>query len=199
MVRDNKWDFYKAFLIYCVILGHIITALKSGDNSLIRLHLFIRTFDMPMFALISGYFLRKSCNRNQLHINVLNKICGILLPIIIWTWIYNFLGGHIDLSIGRFWFLWSIFFTSLIVILIDYVYKKIHISRAILFVCSILFFHTLIIDKWNIGFLLFPCIIGYYYNEIVKCYTKIFGGGAYILNYCIRHFCDLQFVLERRL
>lgn len=173
--REERWDFYKGLLMFSVILGHSITALKAGADVRVWLTLFIRTFDMPMFAFISGYFLRKSCNRHDVHINILNKIGSILFPVILWNWIFNFASGSIRFGIGRFWFLWSIFFISCIVICIDFVGKKLEILKLPLFAAAILIFHTMIIDPWNIGFLLFPCVVGYYYDSIIAFFGKVGG------------------------
>ena len=57
MERNAKWDFYRGLLIWGVVIGHTITALKSGDSSYVWLHTFLRMYDMPMFAFISGYFI----------------------------------------------------------------------------------------------------------------------------------------------
>ena len=60
MNRNAKWDFYKGMLIWGVVIGHMITALKAGGDCYVWLHTFLRTYDMPMFAFISGYFIYNS-------------------------------------------------------------------------------------------------------------------------------------------
>lgn len=60
-----------------VVLGHSITALKAGSNCDVRMHVFIRTYDMPFFAFISGVFLRKSCEKHNTFENVFNKVTSI--------------------------------------------------------------------------------------------------------------------------
>lgn len=37
MERNAKWDFYRGLLIWGVVIGHTITALKSGDSSYVWL------------------------------------------------------------------------------------------------------------------------------------------------------------------
>lgn len=169
-MREKRWDFYKGMLMFSVVVGHTITALKAGASEPVWVLIFIRTFDMPMFAFVTGVFLRKSCNKHLFYENILNKVGTILLPIILWNWILNLLTGNFSLSIGQFWFLWSIFYVCCIVILID-VAKKRRLLQVVLFGIAIVIFHTLIIDRWNIGFILFPCVIGYYYKELTRRIT----------------------------
>lgn len=118
-MRDKRWDFYKGLLIFSVVLGHTITALKAGASEPVWVLIFIRTFDMPMFAFVTGVFLRKSCNKRSFYENIINKVCTLLIPIILWNWILNLMLGDFCLNTGRFWFLWSIFYVCCIVILID--------------------------------------------------------------------------------
>ncbi len=113
-------------------------------------------------------FLQKSCNKRPFAENLLNKVGTILFPIILWNWILNVATGSLSLSIDRLWFLWSIFFVCCIVILIDVIAKKKKWLQTILFGSAVLVFHTVIIDSWNIGFLFFPCVVGYHYNAIQK-------------------------------
>lgn len=172
-MRDERWDFYKGILMFCIVTGHTITVLKAGVQDPVWLLIFIRTFDVPMFAFITGVFLKKSCNKHSWRENILNKIGSILVPIIIWNWIFNLLLGHPSISVKRFWFLWSIFFCCCIIILIDAIAKQRKVLRGTLFFSVVILSHTIIIDPWNIGFLFFPCVIGYYYDNIlkkVKCY-----------------------------
>lgn len=132
----------------------------------VGLHMFIRTYDMPMFAFISGYFLKKSCDKHGLAENVLKKIDGILLPALLWELFFNLVGGEIKVSANRFWFLYSIFSVSLIVIVIDALAKKSSALKVFLFIVAVILFHTVIIDPNKIGFLLAPCIVGYYFESI---------------------------------
>lgn len=180
--RVNRWDFYKGLLMLSVVWGHTITALKAGALDSMGILVFLRTFDMPMFAFITGYFLKKSCEKRSWHENIINKIGVILCPVIIWNLLYNVLVGSLSLNVGRFWFLWSIFFVSCIVIIIDSALKGHNYLKLISYALSVIVFHTAINDKWNIGFLLLPCIIGYYYSENIHKWSEIPGNKKHILN-----------------
>ena len=67
--RILQYDLYKGLLMFSVILGHTFTAISVNSY----LHIFIRSFDMPFFAFISGYFLRKSCKKREWYKNLKKK------------------------------------------------------------------------------------------------------------------------------
>lgn len=51
-MRNYRMDNLKAFLIYCVILGHLLELFTAGKT----LYRIIYTFHMPAFVFVSGYF-----------------------------------------------------------------------------------------------------------------------------------------------
>ena len=173
MKRDGRWDFYKGLLMFSVILGHTITALKNGIEMPTWITVFIRTFDMPAFAFISGFFIHKSCGKHNLAINLLNKVTSILFPVVLWNGLKNLYFGVPFFSTGGLWFLWSIFCVSCIIICIHFAGKKFPAVKLPLFALAIIAFHTVIQDPWNIGFLLFPGVIGYYYEYIQKWFNHV--------------------------
>ena len=164
--RDNRFDFYKGVLIFGVTYGHVLTILQNGAGSAYAIHRFIRTYDMPMFSFISGFFLYTSLLRNTLKTNILNKIGGILLPSLLWEYVPCFLTGRFHIVPSGFWFTYSLFSCLLIVIVIESLLKH-FLIKTILYGLVILIFHTIIIDRYKIGFLLCPCIVGYYYHLLL--------------------------------
>ncbi|MCD8235235.1 MAG: acyltransferase family protein [Prevotellaceae bacterium] len=172
-VRDSRWDFYRAILAFGVILGHTINALKCSNELSSWLYTFIRSYDMPMFAFISGVFLYKSAKRHSFFTNLANKIFGILIPALIWTLVLNCFYGEFKLDYTHFWFLWSLFFCSAIVLAIDAVCVRYNGIKAFMLVALCILFNTVIDDPWFIGFLLVPCVVGYYYEDIKRLVDKV--------------------------
>jgi len=161
-------DCFKGILMLGVILGHAVTAFKAGTSISVDLHIFVRTYDMPFFILISGMFLAKSVDKYVPWKNILNKISSIMVPILVWNGIFYMikcmislllgnkifsLGGLISAFLGS-WFLWSALACSCIMIVICGVFKKTYwrliASVAVSVVC--LFIPN---DMWNIAFM-FP-------------------------------------------
>lgn len=182
IARDNRYDFCRCVLVFSVVLGHTITALQAGGGTdVIGLHVFIRTFDMPMFAFISGYFLYSSCRKRDWKENIINKLTTILFPLILWLFIYNLIEG--TFMIGRFWFLWSILMCNCLIIVTDSLFQN-RIVRNTVFVFLILLLHTTIRDSFHVGFLLFPTIAGFLFHEnenAVQNKSVLIQAGAVIL------------------
>ena len=59
--RIEYVDYIKAFAIFMVIVGHSIESL-STCNELNVVHSFIYSFHMPLFMMLSGFFIAKSFN-----------------------------------------------------------------------------------------------------------------------------------------
>lgn len=73
MKRIQKWDILKAFLIFCVVLGHVADNYTDSYTEMRGLYFFIYIFHMPLFIFVSGLFAKKSINRNRI-----DKILGYL-------------------------------------------------------------------------------------------------------------------------
>ena len=169
--RDERYDFYKGLLIIGVVLGHVFNALQAGMGKMFWIHEFVRTYDMPMFAFISGLFLKKSCEKRSPFNNIINKASTLLFPALLWSWFFALLSGEWRPTIGGgLWFLYSLFFCSVIIIIIDQI--KTPLLQIVCFAVITFVFHTVIIDPVNIGFLLPPAVIGYYSVGIKKKYNE---------------------------
>lgn len=101
--RDQAIDFIKGVLMWGVVYGHTITAVQPAGAS-IWLHTFVRTYDMPFFMILSGWFFFKSLERNAMWKVIVNKGTTILVPIIIWT----LLRGSVHIFGGMYYFLWAV-------------------------------------------------------------------------------------------
>lgn len=57
--RDDYLDSLKFYLIWVVILGHILWEYYNESHAVNCLLFFIYTFHMPLFVYLSGYFSKK--------------------------------------------------------------------------------------------------------------------------------------------
>lgn len=57
-VREAYYCNVKAFLLFLVILGHGIEPFTGRSKGLLQLYRIIYTFHMPLFALVTGIFLK---------------------------------------------------------------------------------------------------------------------------------------------
>ena len=81
MTRDNRIDFIKGMLMWCAVYGHTVDALIAGNHAPVWLHVFVRTFDLPFFMILSGYFLKKSLSKRSAWEVAVNRVSMIFLPI----------------------------------------------------------------------------------------------------------------------
>lgn len=109
--RIYSYDYMKALAIFCVVLGHLLERSDSPDNSV---RIFIYSFHMPVFFLISGLLAYgKKSNVGELW-SWYKKKTKILLPLFFFS-IGNIFLLHEPyceaISWGKFglWFLWVLF------------------------------------------------------------------------------------------
>lgn len=137
-------DLVKLFTIYLVILGHVIGMMVNGYSVGGRLSAFIYSFHMPLFMLLSGYFV--SSRSLEMPFLVLLKIKAqqLLLPAVTCTTIcciYLFFFRddvkYRDEIIGNSWFLKILF----VYYVLFYLLKLIHVNGWFLLVasCTVLF------------------------------------------------------------
>lgn len=80
-MRLLQFDALKLFAIYMVIFGHCIQHLLSTDHVDETGYVIIYSFHMPLFIMISGYFVSSGLNRNFLS-SIVTKARQLLLPCI---------------------------------------------------------------------------------------------------------------------
>lgn len=159
-MRNNKLDFFKGFLMFSVVFGHTINALLYNTGGHIALHTLLRTFDMPMFMLISGFLLRGSLQRHSEWHTIANRATGIALPAIIWIAI-TFAIGHKN----TYYFLWAVFGSSTIIALTHKLFNNEAVRIAFVVLC-IAVLHTIDYRCMNMAYLLPFFAIGYYTKSL---------------------------------
>jgi fucose 4-O-acetylase-like acetyltransferase len=106
--RDYYFDNVKLLLIVLVVIGHIITPLTKSSHIVLTILLFIYSFHMPAFVLISGYFSKKyNTEKFKKHTW---KILIIYLIFTVLYSIYNLLikedFGYNPIIIKPYWIMW---------------------------------------------------------------------------------------------
>jgi len=171
-------DYFKGILMFGVILGHVITAFKAGFSATLPIHTFIRTYDMPFFILISGIFMAKSIDRYVPWKNMINKITGIILPLILWNTAFVLIKSiyllilhvnsfnaldFLNSLLSSSWFLWSVFICSLIMICICWIFKSVQLRIiASIIISALCLFIPL--DKYNISFMFPFFALGFFFE-----------------------------------
>ena len=152
--------------MWCVIYGHTINVLLCGaPHPPVWLHTFVRTFDMPFFMVLSGYFLKKSLEKREWWVVFANRITMIFVPIAVWT----LLTCHV--SYTMYYFLWAVLISSLICIagnrMLAWAPKRPREPlELLLYICVAVLLHVVKVP-WNL-FYLFPFFVFGYYMRDVK-------------------------------
>lgn len=180
-IRDNRMDYFKGILMFGVILGHTITAFKAGYSASLPIHTFIRIYDMPFFILISGIFLAKSVDKYVPWKNILNKISSIMVPLLLWTAVFNLIRSVLSIIINKTefsiknyiytlffngWVLQSALVCSCLMILICWIFKSVRLRLIASIVLSILCMF-IPLDTFNVSFM-FPFFALGFFLEGIK-------------------------------
>lgn len=110
--RDYSLDLIKAFAIFLVVLGHIISNTDSTENPIRTL---IWSVHMPLFFFVSGYLAsKKMTTTNEVLLFFINK-ARIMIPFIVVGGVYSCI-FHYDIiesllywGKNGYWFLWVLF------------------------------------------------------------------------------------------
>lgn len=183
--RDVIIDAVKAFAIISVVVGHSIQYgfsadyLRSGayfDNVLFKI---IYSYHMPLFMLISGYLFAYSINRDWKSV-IKKKSLSLLVPVFAWgavklvkyiIWqiqnddltfeeavIY-----YLDTSVRHLWFLWAIFWCSLIVLVVNRLFTDNLAIYTLIFVASFFVPDGLNLELYKFMYPYF--VVGYLFNS----------------------------------
>lgn len=125
-------DNLKAFLIILVVLGHCIQNFMSGYESNL-LFKFIYSFHMPLFIFVSGFVSYKE------HItwhSVGKRFTQLMIPFFAWAvvksiirWDPGMIPFIIENPDNGLWFLHTLFFISLIMMICEYAAEKLQVQR----------------------------------------------------------------------
>ena len=155
--RDLSFDYMKGVLIFLVVWGHLISFCMSNDSDIYfdSLRKFLYSFHMPLFVFISGWFFRNDTVTGFL--SIVKKqgsrllipqftfvFIGFLIYLLFWN-IYSYkLIENSSISIkGCYhfitfaWYLWCIFFCSLLVNLISRIFNQ-RAVYLLFFLCVIM-------------------------------------------------------------
>lgn len=155
--RFNWVDYAKGIGIFLVVFGHTIRGLFNSfilaqSPFWLNLNHWIYAFHMPLFFLLSGLFIERSVSKQFLSF-LSNRIKVIVYPYFLWsiiqTLIQFFLSKYTNKSVNildiwtiiydpimQFWFLYTLFFISILFVIIH------HLKGNLLFflIFSIVFY-----------------------------------------------------------
>lgn len=170
-------DFAKGLAIFLVIVGHCIQCGSGAeynqsqaffDNYLFR---FIYSFHMPLFMIISGFLYGETTAGKPFLYVLKTRTLRLIVPIIVWQTIMMLLsaikgrfdlGNYLSSIIEGFWFLWAVWWATVICALVEIVGKTKRTRVIIHFMIILLSFITP--DELNFSlhkFMYVSFLIGY--------------------------------------
>lgn len=192
--RSIYLDIVKGFAIILVVYGHCLPYYSDeymrGDFFYSdELYKIIYSFHMPLFMLVSGYLFYGSIVRHSWTNNLKFRFSKLLLPVVFWNTLYLCISNTIILLNGdtiswrgvlvsytyTLWFLWAIFWCSIIVLVVSrWFHDSVVVYVALL--CVMLFIPGLY--GINLYVYMYPYfIVGYLWNkhqihDKIKCYLN---------------------------
>lgn len=115
MEREYLYDNIKAFLIFCVVLGHMLEGILDGSIKVI--YILIYTFHMPMFVFISGIFAKFKTER-------IKKLFALYLAFQGINCLIGIAGGGNIQFTTPIWSLWYLLALSIWTMLIPFIDVK---------------------------------------------------------------------------
>lgn len=152
--RISYVDISKCFAIWLVLYGHVLNGAPNIDWETDRFFLFVYSFHMPLFMMLSGFFAEKSFSlslkdlvrKKFLQLIVPALLFGILAFIIRGILYHNFkISNLLHEEISNFWFLKSLFICYVVTAAC---WKMGKVKYLCIFVFIMLF---LFLQRWDIG------------------------------------------------
>ena len=109
MERSAYFDNAKGLLIFLVVFGHLIQPYTGEAEWIHTLYVWIYTFHMPAFILVSGFFAKGSGEKSY----ILKLVKKLIVPYLIFQLIYTvyyFFIGKDGWNAGIFYPHWSLWF-----------------------------------------------------------------------------------------
>lgn len=215
--RSKFIDCLKAIAIILVVVGHAMQ-FGSGMHCYIYSDFFgnvifkiIYSFHMPLFMLISGYLFCGSVMRNTIADNIRSRFTTLLVPIMLWSIIpyairlvqgnergvWLVVRAYFTTCIGNFWFLWAVFYCSLIVLAVRRCFGDSVVVYALLAVVMLFTpdFNRLQLYKFMYGYF----VVGYMMRKynIMEKITCIKKKCSWIAAGLIMAYICLMFLFDR--
>lgn len=180
MDRNIKLDSLKGFLIILVILGHII---GEGSSDVFNKYcrMFIYTFHMPLFILLSGYFMKIKDDVNSFWKGLLHIVIPLSIFQVINILIHYLIHGSASkmMLIVPYWTLWYLLSLIFWKIILQFSPKKL-LNHPLLYlimafgvsiICGLLPYGRILSIQRTLNF--FPFfLLGYYIKQYESFLSK---------------------------
>lgn len=174
--RDSYVDIIKGLAISLVLLGHAIqcgsgSAFYQGalfyEEPIVRV---IYSVHMPLFMLVSGYLFFWSHSRHFTKDLIRSRFTSLIVPVVAFSVIpvlmglqgllslgfFGFTVGVFRIILGNLWYLWAVFWCSIIVVVVEELPKTLKIGSYILL------FVAIFVTPDHLGFHMYKFMFPYF-------------------------------------
>lgn len=185
MEKRVVWlDSLKGLLIILVVFAHCLAQIIGNDAANNNYWwCLIYSFHMAAFMSVSGYLQYRPTATKQKTIGTMlgRRFCQLMVPFLVWSIVFFAIRGHIDQFMNciklpnvTFWFLWALFYISVLFMLTERAAELFKLNKNILvgalcIVCAI----VLVIFR-DIHFLGIQYVLYYYIFYVMGYYTHRF-------------------------
>lgn len=82
--RNPGFDVVKLIAIFLVLWGHCVQSMLSSDPYKDMVYIYIYSFHMPLFMILSGYFSFNSLNSKIMLKGIINRFKQLIIPTLFW-------------------------------------------------------------------------------------------------------------------
>lgn len=138
--RIALWDNLKLFLIIMVVLGHSLGSFILEDTGMRGVYIFIYSFHMPAFFLVSGLFSKRAVRENDFYRVTPYLLLYLLIKLIAYFTSYaaykRYVPANLLTETDSAWFCLSLFFMYIITMYVKR-FKRVYILCVALFLSCI--------------------------------------------------------------
>lgn len=165
-------DSLKGVLITLVVIAHAIANVIGNDAANINYWwCLIYSFHMPAFMAVSGYLTYRQNVAGQINVlsSVSRRFQQLLVPFLVWSGVYFAIRESIASYIScilmpntTFWFLWALFFISVLFVSFQYISNRVKINIDYVLVAACVVFAAVLVVFKDIHYLGIQYILYYF-------------------------------------
>lgn len=173
-------DVLKGILILFVIIGHGIVNIIGNDAANNDFWwCIIYSFHMPAFMAVSGFLTYRLNWGGQINVwsSVFRRFQQLLVPFLIWSGVFFAVRGNIEsytscilMPNTTFWFLWALFFISVLFVLFQYVSKRFKVNIDYVLAASCVAFASVLVVLKDIHYLGIQYVLYYFIFYVMGYY-----------------------------
>lgn len=193
MKRILYIDSLRGFGILLVVLGHILPNLFTDIEPYPNTNIWINSFHMPLFFVISGYFIynQKDYTINYTITQIYKKTIQLLLPYLTMSLFYYMIYNGPRDPFNFLWYLYTLYEIYIIILFIQLINSMLHIKKSIILYIEFFFVYIILYNTVYIKFL-------YTYGDLLKMMPIIRYFPFIVLGITFKKYNIIAYFLRKK-